>query len=177
VAAHLQVNTQPDVDHCGVCERVCLTYANYARTLCALATAAAGSHWQAALMDVSPTSAVSLYHLLAAMLRCTAAAPATAAACFTCLPVDLQTDPNNCVECSKQCAVSVQNVNGVTCSAGKCDYTQCSYYYGDCNGNGTDGCEVGNTAAADQQQQQGHRSACKHVPQQRQHRASKMHRE
>jgi hypothetical protein len=70
------------------------------------------------------------------------------------LQVDLQTNLTNCGVCNKQCAVSVLNAEGVTCSAGVCDYTQCSAGYDDCNKVRSDGCEVRSTAAPDYQQQQ-----------------------
>jgi hypothetical protein len=71
-----------------------------------------------------------------------------------CLQVNLKTDPRNCGECSKQCALLVQNAEGITCSGGVCNYTLCSAGFGDCDEDRSNGCEVRGTAGRAQGQQQ-----------------------
>ncbi len=39
------------------------------------------------------------------------------------------------------CTAQVQNANGIECDAGDCDYGSCEDGWGDCNADGSDGCE------------------------------------
>lgn len=61
---------------------------------------------------------------------------------------NVRTSLTRCGSCGRNCTTGIQHANGVTCNAGSCGYTSCSLNFGDCDGNGSNGCECACGAAA-----------------------------
>ncbi len=56
--------------------------------------------------------------------------------------IDPNTDINHCGGCDNDCASQLQNVVGIKCENGTCDYERCEDGWSDCDGNRSNGCET-----------------------------------
>lgn len=63
---------------------------------------------------------------------------------------NLRTDVDHCGTCTTDCKVRTANATGITCNAGRCDFTACTNGYGNCDGYDPNGCECACGAVAGQ---------------------------
>ncbi len=138
------VDTSVDASHCGDCGTSCGTDEQCVDGSCALVCPsgqnACGT--DCADFDTDPahcggcdTACADGQYCLAG--ACTDVCPLTDCG-GTC--VDTNDDPNHCGTCDTSCAAG--DNQAPVCAAGRCA-TTCDVGYGDCNFDGTDGCETG----------------------------------